>query len=432
MVTEQVFDELSFILGRGKNCSIRLFWLISVPLLLFLFSIAGYIGIINFNIKIHSVMMLGGIFLIYIFFMKHNAYFASCTLRENFILVKNKLILYMNKNLLSIAGIEKANASLDDFLSEISKTLRNENFSSVAAGVFPTLGILGTFISIAVSMPDFSVQTTQLLEQEISKLLGGVGTAFYVSIYGIFLSLWWIFFEKTGMSRFQNDANEIKEYTRDFFWGKEEIEQTYFRKSMENFEKLNTVFDTISSEDFINSLNKTLAQRVNVFEQIIKHEQEAATKVAKMFENATNQQDDIFEGQKRLTYTLENIIQKFELFANNLEEQNIHFNKANNALKSEFSHASMVAEVLSQSTKKLSESLSNISADNIKNLYSGVIQNVNSLKKDIDMIGLSFETKMDSFDAKFLDKLQTTLEMIDSETAQIVTQLSKLKENGND
>ncbi len=48
------------------------------------------------------------------------------------------------------------------------------------------------------------------------------------------------------------------------------------------------------------------------------------------------------------------------------------------------------------------------------------------------MIGLSFETKMDSFDAKFLDKLQTTLEMIDSETAQIVTQLSKLKENGND
>lgn len=201
---------------------------------------------------------------------------------------------------------------------------------------------------------------------------------------------------------------------------------------MENFEKLNTVFDTISSEDFINSLNKTLAQRVNVFEQIIKHEQEAATKVAKMFENATNQQDDIFEGQKRLTYTLENIIQKFELFANNLEEQNIHFSKANNALKSEFSHASMVAEVLSQSTKKLSESLSNISADNIKNLYSGVIQNVNSLKKDIDMIGLSFETKMDSFDAKFLDKLQTTLEMIDSETAQIVTQLSKLKENGND
>ncbi len=278
----------------------------------------------------------------------------------------------MNKNLLSIAGIEKANASLDDFLSEISKTLRNENFSSVAAGVFPTLGILGTFISIAVSMPDFSVQTTQLLEQEISKLLGGVGTAFYVSIYGIFLSLWWIFFEKTGMSRFQNDANEIKEYTRDFFWGKEEIEQTYFRKSMENFEKLNTVFDTISSEDFINSLNKTLAQRVNVFEQIIKHEQEAATKVAKMFENATNQQDDIFEGQKRLTYTLENIIQKFELFANNLEEQNIHFSKANNALKSEFSHASMVAEVLSQSTKKLSESLSNISADNIK-IYIAVL-----------------------------------------------------------
>ncbi len=432
MITERVFDELSYILARGNKCGLRLVWLVLVPLFLFLFSIAGFIGIVNFNIKIHSVVMMGTIFIIYLFFMRHNAYFAACSFRKNFMGVKNQLIVYMNKNLLSIAGVEKTNASFDDFLADMSKTLRNENFSSVAAGVFPTLGILGTFISIAVSMPDFSVQTSQLLEEEISKLLGGVGTAFYVSIYGIFLSLWWIFFEKTGTSRFQNDVHKIKESTKNFFWGKEEIEQTYFKKSMENFEKLNSVFDAISSEDFITSMNKTLAQRVSIFEKIIEHEQDATIKVSKILEQALHQQESVVQRQQRLGDTLKIIVEKFELFVMNLEEQNIHFNKSNNLLKAEFSQVTLIAETLSKSTLKLSESLSNVSADNIKNLYSGVIQNVDSLKKEMDKIGLSFELKMDSFDAKFLDKLQTTLKMIDSETAQIVTQLSKLKENGVD
>ena len=45
-------------------------------------------------------------------------------------------------------------------------------------------------------MPDFSSGNTTALEQEISLLLGGVGTAFYVSIFGIFLSIWWTFFLK--------------------------------------------------------------------------------------------------------------------------------------------------------------------------------------------------------------------------------------------
>ena len=51
---------------------------------------------------------------------------------------------------------------------------------------FPTLGILGTFISIALSMPDFTSNNIVALDSEITKLLSGVGTAFYVSIYGIF------------------------------------------------------------------------------------------------------------------------------------------------------------------------------------------------------------------------------------------------------
>ncbi len=59
----------------------------------------------------------------------------------------------------------------------------------MASSLFPLLGILGTFTAIAVSMPDFSISDTDTLDKQISILLSGIGTAFYASIFGIFLSL---------------------------------------------------------------------------------------------------------------------------------------------------------------------------------------------------------------------------------------------------
>lgn len=508
MNPKEQFTEIAINLPKGANCFFKTLTLLSVPIFLFLFAIAGYFKVINFNVEIHSILMIGSIFMIYLFFVRHNAYYASCKLRRNFIDVKADLLKYINKNLLSIAGIEKANAPLDDFLKEEAKTMRNENFSSIAAGIFPTLGILGTFISIAISMPDFSSQTSQVLEEEISKLLGGVGTAFYVSIYGIFLSIWWIFFEKSGMSRFQKDALIIKDATRDYFWQKEEIEQTYFRKSMENFEKLNSVFDTFASGTFVENLNKALAQRMHIFEQIIEHEQKATDKVAKLLEdgsskiaqlseeasknitklsneaaqniaklsenssanlaelsqngsnniaklleNGTNEISTYMESgaanvtkildtsaanvetitnqQEELSKIFHSAIEKFGTFAGGIEDRNDTLNDVHSALSAEFSRAVTIAESLNQNSEKLHSALSNISSENVENLYGGVIENIDSMRKEIDHVGISFDDRVNQFDERFLGKLKNTLKMIDSETATIVSQLSQFKSESN-
>jgi predicted phage tail protein len=279
-------------------------------------------------------------------------------------------------------------------------------------------------------MPDFSAQTSEVLEEEISKLLGGVGTAFYVSIYGIFLSIWWIFFEKSGMSRFQKDASLIKEATHDYFWQKEEVEQTYFRKSMENFEKLNSVFDTFASGAFVENLNEALAQRMNIFEQIIEHEQKATSKVSQLLEDGASRLEMISNQQADLASIFEHTINKFENFASTVDKQNDTLDKAHNALSSEFSRSVMIAEVLSENSTKLNEALSNINVQNVQHLYSGIIENIESMKKKIDLIGVSFDDKINQFDDKFLNKLQNTLKLIDSETATIVSQISELKSDG--
>jgi len=56
--------------------------------------------------------------------------------------------------------------------------IRKDNFVPVASSVFPMLGILGTFVAMAISMPNFSASSTDALDSEITVLLSGVGSAF--------------------------------------------------------------------------------------------------------------------------------------------------------------------------------------------------------------------------------------------------------------
>ncbi len=57
------------------------------------------------------------------------------------------------RHFLAIGKDTKSNANFDDFAYTYIKGARNENFASIGSAIFPMMGILGTFISIAFSMP---------------------------------------------------------------------------------------------------------------------------------------------------------------------------------------------------------------------------------------------------------------------------------------
>ena len=108
------------------------------------------------------------------------------------------------------------------FLS-IIKHLEMITMHSIASSLFPMLGILGTFTAIAISMPDFSSSNEAALNHEISLLLSGIGTAFYASIYGIFLSIVWSFFEKRGLSKVDEDSHELHDVYSSYIWSPSEL-----------------------------------------------------------------------------------------------------------------------------------------------------------------------------------------------------------------
>lgn len=381
----------------------RIFILLTIPSALFAIIILCYLGKLPLTVEIHSVILIGFIYFIYLFFVKHNAYYVSCKFKTQYSAMFFSLKEYVDNNLLTIDNSTKANGSFDDFLKDYTSNLRNTNFSSIASGIFPTLGILGTFISIALSMPDFSTGTTTALEQEISSLLGGVGTAFYVSIYGIFLSIWWTFFEKIGMSRFEHDAFLIKESTKSFFWTRIDIESIHIKSNLDNFSKMSEVFEKLTSSNMMENINLLIEKRVEILDEILKKELILSTKISENIDN--NEKLSIM--LKDMTLNMSTTIKSFE--------------------QSKDSYT-LSAQLLNNSIGKLNGHLDNLSSDNLKAIYSNIVKSIETMKSDMEKIEWKFKQGLDEYDTKFADKLQTSLESIDQQTVKIIEDLTEFKE----
>ncbi len=336
-----------------RSCALAWILLISLPALLFGLVLAGYVGLVSFQVHLHSVVMIGMIFLIYLLFVKHNAYYAGCKFSNSIDDLEETLADYIHKNRLQLAQKTKSNAPFDTFMQEYTQTLRNDNFASVASTIFPTLGILGTFVSIALTIPNFAQSQNGELEREIAQLLSGVGTAFYVSIYGIFLSIWWIFFEKGGLSLFEKLISNIKEHTRHYFWTKEEIEQIHFVKSIENFEHLNQIFEKITANEFIDNLQHILQQRVDLFESVLHHEQEILQKSTKHFnqimrttQETTQKSGEVMSAYERIADSLTNMTHQIDLSVHQLKD-------ISNKLTTKESGLNLEYQRIQESLKKL-------------------------------------------------------------------------------
>ena len=363
----------------------RIFTLLTIPTLLFILVILCYFQVLPLKVEIHSVILIGAIYFIYLFFIRHNAYFVACKFRTLYADLQIALLDYINNNLLTIAQTSKANGSVDDFLQDYTSNLRNSNFSSIASGIFPTLGILGTFISIALSMPDFTSNNIAALDSEITKLLSGVGTAFYVSIYGIFLSIWWIFFEKFGLSRFHHDSYIIKESTKNFFWTKIDIESIHIKSNIDNFSSMSKIFEELTSSQAMYDINRSIEQRAKSI-------------------------DELLQKEYMLSLRIDENIANFEKLASAVEKLSLQSNSQTIIFKD-------VSENLNKNIIELNSHMNNLSSENLKAIYTNIVKSIETMKSDMEKIEWKFE-----------EGLKESLRQIDLQTANIVKDLTIFKD----
>jgi len=172
-------------------------------------------------------------------------------------------------------------------------------------------------------MPDFSVKNADALDHEITILLSGVGTAFYASIYGIFLSLWWMFFEKRGVSKISRTLSYIKTLYIKYVWDQNELDKyQYENRQIEN-ENLVTALKEIFTIDKVRELNEDY---LNNFKAIIETTSSSFTRITEDMNGAA---DKLSETLSKVQYStdalnatqnLDVTIKDFTVATNSLDE----------------------------------------------------------------------------------------------------------------
>jgi len=271
---------------NSASCPSVFLAILSVPLIAVLFLLAGYLGFIPYKVEIHTLSTILFIFLVFLLFIKHNASYSACVISSGFAIMESDLQEELKKNALTIMGRTKSTLTVRDFMQEYFKDIREDNYAKVASMVFPMLGILGTFLAIALSMPDFTVESSQKLDAQISLLLSGIGTAFYASIYGIFLSLWWTFFEKRGLAKIERITIELENLYDSRIWKKSElVKHEHMQSEMKDQKIIEALRDTFNL-DFIKELNN---QYIQTYQDLVESSSKSFTILAQRLKEASEE-----------------------------------------------------------------------------------------------------------------------------------------------
>ncbi|SFV58017.1 Arginine/ornithine antiporter ArcD [hydrothermal vent metagenome] len=270
--------------NSSGSCFSHSFAIVLIPLIFMVGLVLGYVGVIPLKVELHTLLIIMFIFIVFLFFVRHNANYAVCHMRGSFSRMESELQSALRANALTIMGKTKSTLHVKDFMGDYYKDIRNDNFAKVAPSVFPMLGILGTFIAIALSMPDFTVKDLNALDKEISILLSGIGTAFYASIYGIMLSLIWTYFEKRGTAKVDKYIYDLEKLYDSRIWKKSElIKHEHMQSELKDQEIVKTLKETFNM-DFVRELNE---QYLKNFTTIMSETSHSFSELTKQMQNAS-------------------------------------------------------------------------------------------------------------------------------------------------
>ncbi|WP_348519110.1 MotA/TolQ/ExbB proton channel family protein [Campylobacter sp. CCS1377] len=326
------------------------FKIILAPFLAYLCFALAYFNFISLRIDLNSFAMISILFFIALILAKYNAEYDSNIFEQQKLEFKQNLKQYIIKHFLTIGKETKANASFDNFAYDFVTNIRNEQFTSVATSIFPMLGVLGTFISLAISMPNFTSNDIANLEGEISYLLIGVSSAFYISAYGIFLALWWVFFEKYGKNKIQKLINRQKNATSNFFWTKEELEHRYLYESLKHFDKIGLIVEQVSNQDFFTELDQTINRKFELFQDMFSVEEKAIRISNEYIKQTMNDLHKSQKEQKDIGKLYSEILNAVGIFNQNLKDVNLRMSEQYNRL----------LDISSEKTHHLDKTLSSL------------------------------------------------------------------------
>ena len=403
--------------------------IVLLPLLIYAFFVFAYFHDFGLKISLVALMLMGAILFVALLFARHSAEFGCFVFERQKNEFKKDLKEYILKTLLTISKDTKSNGNFDDFVKEYSKFARNDSYANIAASVFAIMGILGTFICLAANLPDFSATKGSDFELEISALLVALSTSFYISIYGILLTLWWIFFERFGISRFQRLIKRQKLATLGFFWSKEEIEQRYMQESIDSFSKISSVFGYVSNQEFFIELDKTIEGKFENFTNMLKTEEQTVKVSSEHIKQTMAMLQKTQKEQKDIVRVYTEILNALYSFNKNLKDLQISFAE-NYARLHTISDERLVQlersvngfasciDKFENNLKSFGVELNNRQNENMSGFKIAMIEGMQAFRKVFDDENLSANESLE-----LVDKIKDDIKTIDNETKDVLVNL---------
>lgn len=166
---------------------------------------------------------------------------------------------------------------------------------------------------------------------------------------------------------------------------------------------MSEIFEKLTSSNMMENINLLIEKRVEILDEILKKELILSTKISENIDN-----------NEKLSLMLKNMTLNMSTTIKNFEQE-----KESYALSS---------QILNNNIGKLNSHLDNLSSDNLKAIYINIVKSIETMKSDMEKIEWKFKQGLDEYDAKFTDKLQTSLESIDEQTVKIIEDLTQFKE----
>jgi chromosome segregation ATPase len=137
-------------------------------------------------------------------------------------------------------------------------------------GTMIALGILFTFIGLAAGVTELQISENFSDSQDaVNNLLKGVGIAFSTSVFGVFLSLLWTFFDKKAMQKFEECIYELAEKF-DYLLSVDEEEVFLNRMekiAKEQKESIRTAMMDALNAPVFHSMNEQMSQQTGLIQQ---------------------------------------------------------------------------------------------------------------------------------------------------------------------
>lgn len=433
MDKEQAVSQLVLPEIRERKGFLVYLKIVFIPCFIYVLALLAYFGYIDFKMELVTLVLMGFILLLALIFAKHNAEYASSAFEQQGDEFKQALKSYIMKNFLKIGREIKSNASFDDFANAYITHFRSENFATIASSIFATLGILGTFISIALFMPSFNTSDLSSLEWAISQFLSGVSNAFYIAVYGIFLSLWWVFFERFGRNKIQKLLYRQKNSTSNFFWTKEELEQRYFTQGLKHFDKIGVIFEQVSNEDFFKELNNSIERKFGLFQKMLSVEEKAIHLSNEHIKQNMNELHRAQKNQKDLSRVYLELGDSINTLQHSLKEistrMSEQYNHLLNISNERIAHLDKTLAGLDEKIENFKRSFGyyqDLMLSNQEKVFMGFKQ---SLIQGMKEFKEAYEDEKNIDDSiELMSKLKADMTKLDNEASEVIT---KLKEEYN-